>query len=140
TVTWAAPADGGSPVTGYKLSLNKGTAIPLAASATSHTFTVLGAGAYTATLIATNAVGESPASSASKSVSITASTAEPTAQAVETAAATSGGAPEWLAGAGILVALVAVGALALLGQRLFARRRTSAAPVGDQPDETSVPE
>ncbi|RXZ47543.1 hypothetical protein ESP57_13415 [Agromyces fucosus] len=127
-------------MTGYKLSLNKGTAIPLAATATSHTFTVLGAGAYTATLVAVNAVGESPVSSVSKSVTISASTAKPTAQAVENTAASSGGTPEWLAGAGILVALVAVGALALLGQRLFARRRAIASPQADQPDETSVPE
>ncbi|MFE6966160.1 fibronectin type III domain-containing protein [Agromyces sp. NPDC057679] len=129
TITWAAPADGGSPITGYKLSLNAGTPIKVAAGTTTYTFPKLGAGSYTATVVATNALGDGAASAVSAAVKVAGPTPAPTVDAAErTAVATDSGAPSWLAGAGILLALVAVGALALLGQRLLRRRRTGAAP------------
>ncbi|MFF2273780.1 fibronectin type III domain-containing protein [Agromyces sp. NPDC058136] len=135
TVTWAVPADGGSPVTGYKLSLNKGTPIELAAGATTYTFPKLGAGSYTATVVATNALGDGVASAASAAVKVANPTTAPTAEAAErTAVVADAGAPSWLAGSGILIALVAVGALALLGQRLFRRRTADAAPTDTPTD------
>ena len=57
SVTWAAPADGGSPITGYILRTWDGLALtetPLAASATSAD---VPGGVIAAQLLAVNAVG-----------------------------------------------------------------------------------
>lgn len=121
TVTWTAPADGGSPLTGYLISLNGGTAIPLTGTETSYTFAKLAAGKYTATVVAVNAIGSGTASASSKPVVIEEpATATATAKATATAN-TSDGVPGWLAGAGLLVVLVGVGAIALLVRRLRSR-------------------
>ncbi|WP_164863644.1 fibronectin type III domain-containing protein [Agromyces sp. LHK192] len=144
TVAWTAGADGGSPVTGYKLVLNGGTPIPVAATATTHTFPKLGAGTYRVSVIATNAIGDSTASPASAKVTLTGATAAttPSETSVDTtAAASDGGAPSWLAGTGILLAIVAIGALALLGQRVLKRRATpAAAGATAEAATTSVPD
>ncbi|MRG59465.1 hypothetical protein GE115_06200, partial [Agromyces sp. CFH 90414] len=141
TITWTAPADGGSAVTGYKLALNGGTVVPVPATSTSYTFAKLGAGTYTATVLATNAVGDGVASPASTSARIAGAKAgsSPTDRVETTATATDAGAPGWLAGAGILVALVAVGGLALLGQQVLRRRRPATAPATASP-EASAPD
>ncbi|WP_314147050.1 ParB-like protein [uncultured Leifsonia sp.] len=70
TVSWAAPADGGSPITGYTVRLSDGTSRTLDAGALSTTFAGLPAGQYTATVAATNAIGSSPASPASAPVTV----------------------------------------------------------------------
>ncbi len=72
TVTWAAPADGGSAITGFKVSLDGGTPVAVGADVTSHTFTGVAAGSHTATVVATNAVGDSSASAASNPVTVVA--------------------------------------------------------------------
>lgn len=69
TLTWAAPYDGGSAITGYTLTVTpaNGTATTytLAANVTSHDVTGLTNGtAYTFTLIASNEVGNSEAGTA----------------------------------------------------------------------------
>ncbi|MDF2559449.1 MAG: hypothetical protein K0R99_895 [Microbacterium sp.] len=71
SLAWTAPADGGSALTGYKLVLNEGTPIALPADATDYQIE-LGEGRYDLTLIATNAVGDSPASESIEGVEITA--------------------------------------------------------------------
>ncbi|PRA81977.1 hypothetical protein CQ045_04525 [Microbacterium sp. MYb66] len=75
SLTWTAPADGGSPLTGYKLILNEGTPIVLPADATEYEL-ALGEGTYDLTLIATNAVGDSPASESIEGLEIAADEAE----------------------------------------------------------------
>jgi|GEM_PF-532076 len=72
TVSWSAPANGGSAITGYKVSLDGGTPVAVGAGVISHTFTGVAVGAHTATVIATNAVGDSAASAASNSVTVVA--------------------------------------------------------------------
>lgn len=74
TVTWSAPAsDGGSDITGYVVSEvtpNAGGATATTTGATSAVVTGLSNGtAYTFEVIATNAVGDGPASAASNEVS-----------------------------------------------------------------------
>ncbi|WP_181156335.1 fibronectin type III domain-containing protein [Microbacterium sp. MYb45] len=69
SLAWTAPADGGSALTGYKLVLNEGTPIALPADATEYEIE-LGEGTYDLTLIATNAVGDSPASESIAGVEI----------------------------------------------------------------------
>ncbi|WP_436232653.1 glycoside hydrolase domain-containing protein [Actinacidiphila alni] len=71
TVAWAAPADdGGSPVTGYKISLSDGQQVTVAdAGSRATTFTRLPAGrSYTARVQAVNAVGTSRQSPATAPV------------------------------------------------------------------------
>lgn len=58
TLKWAAPADGGSPITGYTLVLNGGSPIEVPAEATTYSIT-LGAGTYDVALSAVNSVGAS---------------------------------------------------------------------------------
>lgn len=74
TVRWEAPEyDGGSPVTGYTVTLrnSQGELVQeLAASATSALFEDLAAGDYTATISAGNSLGKSPASVPSGSVRV----------------------------------------------------------------------
>lgn len=76
TVAWAAPADGGSPITGYTVVLTPAAGTPstktVAADATSVVFESLPAGTYTATVTASNAVDHSAASPASESVTVAA--------------------------------------------------------------------
>lgn len=86
TVSWSVPASGDRPVTGYTVRLDPvqpavvdSVAAPaasasivaeVAAPATSHRFTDVPAGEYTATVIAHNLVGDSPLSPASEAVSV----------------------------------------------------------------------
>jgi len=76
SLTWAAPADGGAAITGYKLVLNDGTPIQIPGDVTSYEI-ALGAGTYDAVLIATNSVGDSAASAAVIGIEITGATAAP---------------------------------------------------------------
>lgn len=73
TVTWTAPvSDGGSPITGYTVTSSPGGITGSGgAGATTANVTGLTPGqAYTFTVVATNAIGNSAASSASNSVTI----------------------------------------------------------------------
>ncbi len=75
TVTWVAPNDGGSPITGYKARLLRAGAQVavidgLSEVARSHTFNNLTAGNYTVRVIATNAQGDSPLSPESLQISV----------------------------------------------------------------------
>jgi len=73
-VTWSAPADGGSALTGYTVTLQSSSGslrtASVGAATTSHTFTGLPAGSYTATVVASNAVGSSGASAASAAITV----------------------------------------------------------------------
>lgn len=64
TVSWTAPAnDGGSPISGYTVTSSAGDAVTTTGEATSATVDGLDNGtAYTFTVVATNAVGDGPAS------------------------------------------------------------------------------
>ena len=65
TVTWTAPNNGGSPITGYSVTQNStGTTLTAAADATSVTFTTEDATAANYTVTATNAVGTSSSGAA----------------------------------------------------------------------------
>ncbi|MEV8148591.1 fibronectin type III domain-containing protein [Arthrobacter sp. NPDC080073] len=81
TVSWTAPANGGSPISSYAVTPHAGatTLAPVTVTgnppATSTTVTGLSNGtAYTFTITATNAVGTSPASAASAPVTPTETT------------------------------------------------------------------
>jgi hypothetical protein len=92
TVGWAAPADGGSAITGYTVSLVPSSGAPItqtvAAAETSVLFANLVRGeSYTATVTASNAVGSSSASAASDAAVIAA--LAPSAPAAPTVTATS---------------------------------------------------
>ncbi|WP_460948464.1 fibronectin type III domain-containing protein, partial [Okibacterium endophyticum] len=87
-VSWAAPADGGSPITGYTVSVaQKGSGIA-SVSATETTAVVTGldrATEYTVTVTAENAVGESsasPAATVTTLAEVPGSLAAPTVSAV----------------------------------------------------------
>lgn len=124
TLTWVAPADGGSALTGYKLVLNGGAPIALAADATTYDI-ALGAGEYDVQLIATNALGDSAASEVITGIEVgPTETASPNATPLdlEPAAASSGADVAGpLALGGIVVA-----AGGLLGWWWLRRRRTAA--------------
>lgn len=101
-VTWVAPADNGSAITGYDVTLTPTTGAPIvkavAADVTSASFTGLARGVgYTATVVANNAGGSSPASAASATVQVPvvapAAPAAPTATASTTSVAVSWAAP-----------------------------------------------
>jgi hypothetical protein len=66
TVSWTAPtSSGGAPITSYRVRLNGGTPVVKSASSTSAVIVGLTNGtSYTATVVATNAKGDSPAGSA----------------------------------------------------------------------------
>ena len=76
SVEWVAPENGGFPITRYELQLYRGgllvdsVAGGLDGSVTSHDFTVLTAGDYTAKVAARNAIGLSPYSAFSNSSSV----------------------------------------------------------------------
>jgi hypothetical protein len=69
TVSWTAPANGGSDITDYQVTLTRTTGTGLtqtvAGSSTTASFTNLASGRYTAKVVAINAIGNSPASPAS---------------------------------------------------------------------------
>ncbi|WP_448627927.1 fibronectin type III domain-containing protein [Geodermatophilus sp. URMC 64] len=108
TVAWAAPANNGSPITGYTVRAYAGAATtaaitaPAAATATSLNLTGLTNGtSYTFTVTATNSVGTSPESPKSNAVTPAAATtstapatpAAPTATAGNTTATVNWTAP-----------------------------------------------
>ncbi|WGL51714.1 glycoside hydrolase family 92 protein [Nocardioides sp. BP30] len=59
TVTWTAPVDNGSPITGYSVRLGGGTPVTVPAGTTSHTFKNVAGGDYKAAVAAINAIGTS---------------------------------------------------------------------------------
>lgn len=81
SVTWIAPADGGSAITGYTVTLTPESGDPItqsaAADATSARFTEVPEGTYTATVVAANEISSSQASAASASVTVIAPELEP---------------------------------------------------------------
>ncbi|MDP9905360.1 fibronectin type III domain-containing protein [Arthrobacter bambusae] len=94
TVTWTAPANGGSPITSYAVTPHAGTTTlaPVTVTgnppATTANITGLTNGtAYTFTVTATNAIGTSPASAASAAVTPTAGATAPAAPTGVTATA-----------------------------------------------------
>ncbi len=71
TVTWEAPGDdGGKPITGYTVSISNGTELTVDGTTLTAEFVWSPNGTYTATVVATNANGDSPASVASAAVVI----------------------------------------------------------------------
>lgn len=75
TVTWTAPNNGGSPITGYTVSAYSTGASPVQTvtvppTVTTFQFVTLPPGTYTFTVVATNAIGTGPASARSASVVI----------------------------------------------------------------------
>ena len=87
TVSWAAPANGGSPITGYTITpylagvAQTPTQVAGSPPATTATVTGLANGSsYTFTVAATNAVGAGPASAPSQAVTPTAAAAPAFAQ------------------------------------------------------------
>ncbi len=64
TLTWTAPADGGSPVLGYSVNVHQDGAFvrTVASSGTSTTLPMTLAGSYTFAITASNAAGNSPES------------------------------------------------------------------------------
>jgi uncharacterized protein (DUF2141 family) len=91
-VTWSAPIDGGSPITRYTVTLTPTGAAPLVRSvdapALTTTFEDLTPGRYTATVVATNAVGSSPASPSSLPVQLRTAPAAPAAPQASVAGST----------------------------------------------------
>ncbi|WP_234754091.1 fibronectin type III domain-containing protein [Arthrobacter ramosus] len=94
TVSWTAPANGGSPITSYAITPHAGatTLAPVTVTgnppATTANITGLSNGtAYTFTVTATNAIGTSPASAASAPVTPTAAATAPAAPTGVTATA-----------------------------------------------------
>jgi hypothetical protein len=92
-VTWSAPRDGGSAITGYTVTATPGGRTATTSGATSATVTGLTIGtSYTFTVTATSAVGTSPASLSSNAVTPSASagfTALPTARVFDGTATTT---------------------------------------------------
>ena len=113
-IAWAAPADGGSPITGYRVALNGGAGVDVASAESSYTFEKLTAGEYSATVVATNAAGESAASPASAVIEVADGPTAKTVANTEAVAAEEGAPSTVLSGALILVALLAVGGIVLL--------------------------
>jgi Domain of unknown function (DUF4082)/Fibronectin type III domain/Bacterial Ig domain len=108
TVTWTVPAsDGGSPLTSYKVtpyligilgSKTAQTPVTVPATETTKTVTGLKAGSnYAFTVIAINAIGESPESAQSNTVTPTAATVPSAPSAVTATAKSSGAVLSWTA-------------------------------------------
>jgi hypothetical protein len=106
TVSWTAPADGGSPITGYTVTSDPGGLMATTLGATSTTVTGLSDGTtYTFTVTATNAIGTSGPSAPSNPVtpaaptvpgaptSVTATAGNAQASVQWTAPASNGGSP-----------------------------------------------
>lgn len=92
TVTWAAPADNGAAITTYEVTLTPtaGAALSQKVTGTSATFTGLGAGTWTAAVVATNSSGDSTSSTHSQAFSVSAPVKPtPTAPARTTIQATA---------------------------------------------------
>ncbi|MER7007335.1 IPT/TIG domain-containing protein [Dactylosporangium sp. NPDC000555] len=92
-VTWTAPAENGSLITGYTVTANPGPAT-CTTKAKTETSCVLGATAgedYTVTVVAHSAAGNSAASAASNSVTPTAPATTPTAPTADAALTTDAG-------------------------------------------------
>lgn len=121
TLKWDAPTDGGSPITGYALVLNGGTAIDIPADATTYTIT-LGAGTYDAALSTTNAIGASQEVAIVSDIVIGKNpTAAPSAKADAAAVSADTGIPAPVVGGIVLGALVLLGGGAL-GWSVLRRR------------------
>jgi len=108
-VTFAAPANGGSPITGYTVTSSPAGGVDSNAGTTglTHTITGLSNGtSYTFTVVATNAVGNSAASAASNAVT----PAVAVGQVVSIAASWAlGGANDWNGATSSLVTTQPVG-------------------------------
>ncbi|WP_432982803.1 IPT/TIG domain-containing protein [Dactylosporangium sp. CA-233914] len=92
-VTWTAPTENGSPVTGYTVTANPGPAT-CSTTAKTEVSCVLGANAgvsYTVTVVAHSAAGDSAASSASSPVTPTAPTTPATAPTADASLTTDAG-------------------------------------------------
>ncbi|KQW48499.1 hypothetical protein ASC77_07020 [Nocardioides sp. Root1257] len=70
TVSWTAPDDGGSTITGYTVQLSDGTEAEVAGTETSHTFSGLAAGDYSAYVAARNVNGRSSFSPVSATATV----------------------------------------------------------------------
>ncbi|MGG7462919.1 ParB-like protein [Plantibacter sp. YIM 135347] len=77
SVSWTAPADGGSAISGYTLSLNGASPVAVGANVTSHDFTNLATGPYAVTVTAINAIGSSAPSAASAPVIVAPAPVDP---------------------------------------------------------------
>jgi hypothetical protein len=78
TVSWSAPSDGGSPITGYTVTTSPADVAPMSTSGSPAVVTGLTDGkAYTFTVTATNSFGPGPASVASSPVTPAAATTVP---------------------------------------------------------------
>lgn len=89
-VTFAAPANGGSAITGYTVTSNPAGGVDSNAGTTALTHTITGltnGTAYTFTVTATNSVGTSVASAASNAVTPVAAATVPSAPTIGTATA-----------------------------------------------------
>lgn len=133
SLTWKAPADGGSALTGYNLILDERTPIALPADVTEYEID-LDEGTHTLALVATNAVGDSPASASIEGIEVAATEPE-TTEPVRADAPSDAGVP--------LAAPLTLGAIVVAGGGLLAwwwlRRRTAArAAVPADADSTPI--
>jgi hypothetical protein len=102
TVDWAAPADGGSAITGYTVELTSALGVVTSQTVSGSTLTASFANlvrgeSYTATVVATNAVGSSAASATSSSATIAALAPSAPATPTATAAGTTSVSVAWAA-------------------------------------------